>query len=118
LGACGQRGPLYYPVLPPVNSADTVMPQNLPKLQNLPAPQTRLMNGAPMTNLAEPPVSLPEAGESTMPAPNQALPANTPAAGSSNGSALTPSTVPQPRDPSSVPASAGGAAPSNSATPP
>jgi predicted small lipoprotein YifL len=103
LGACGQRGPLYYPVLPPVNAADSALPGPLPQMQNLPTPQTRLMNGAPMTNVAEPEVSLPQAGDSTMPILHQPVQAVTPPAGTTNGSALTPANAPQPADPSTPP---------------
>jgi hypothetical protein len=56
-------------------------------LRPLPTPQTRLLDGIPSTIIAAPDVSLPEAGESTMPIPTKAVPATTPAAGTSNGSA-------------------------------
>jgi predicted small lipoprotein YifL len=109
LAGCGQRGPLYYPVLPK-SPGDSAAITATPSPRPLPTPQTRLLDGVPSTIIAAPDVSLPEAGASTMPIPTKAVPATTPAAGTSNGSA-TPSgdTQSNSNNPSSGDAPAGAA---------
>jgi predicted small lipoprotein YifL len=118
LAGCGQRGPLYYPVLPPLNSADTAMPANMPMLQALPSAQSPLMDGTPTTIIAAPPTLLPGAGDSTMPIATRPAPAATPVltpeqtapaanGGASSASSSSSSASTSSAAPSTTPAAAG-----------